>query len=115
MSTSYIQALETFMEIAISQEYALLRAKLELVRVKWMKVRPACTAKGMKTIVIRFFMKEPLKREEKSRTLVGNLLMRYMAARKVSSQYLSGMLVWASKDRSTSTIWRCLCSADPFC
>jgi hypothetical protein len=57
MSTTYIQALETFMEIAISQEYSLLRAKLELVRVEWMMVRSACTTKGTKATIVRFFMK----------------------------------------------------------
>jgi hypothetical protein len=45
------------MEIAISQEYSLLRAKLELVRVEWMMVRSACTTKGTKATIVRFFMK----------------------------------------------------------
>jgi hypothetical protein len=50
------------METTVSQEYALLRVKLELVRVEWMKVRLACTTKGMKTTIVRFFMKELLNR-----------------------------------------------------
>jgi hypothetical protein len=62
MSTNYIETLEIFMDIAISQEYALFGAKLELVHVEWMKVRPTCTTKGTKTTVVRFFMIEPLKR-----------------------------------------------------
>jgi hypothetical protein len=50
------------MEVAITQEHALLRAKLKLVCVEWTKIRPTRTTKGTKTTTIKFFMKEPLKR-----------------------------------------------------
>jgi hypothetical protein len=50
------------MESAITQEFTLLRVKLELVRVERTKVGPICTTKGTKTTIITFFMKETLKR-----------------------------------------------------
>jgi hypothetical protein len=50
------------MEIAISQEYALLRAKLKLVSVERTNIRPTCTTKDTKVTIVGFFMKEALKR-----------------------------------------------------
>jgi hypothetical protein len=47
-------------------------------------------------------------------TLLGRQLIKYTVVRKASSQYLSGIDAYARRDRPTSTICRCLCSAGWF-
>jgi hypothetical protein len=42
-------------------------------------------------------------------------LTRYMAVKKASSQKFNGMDAYAIRVNPTSTMWRCLRSAEPFC
>jgi hypothetical protein len=49
------------------------------------------------------------------RSFVGSKLMRKVAVRKAPSQYFEGMDKLARRAIPTSTIWRCLLSAEPFC
>jgi hypothetical protein len=48
-------------------------------------------------------------------TQLGRWLIKNTIVRKASSENLRGMEVWERSERPTSTIWWCLCLADPFC
>jgi hypothetical protein len=59
-----IETLKPFMQGVVPQEYALLGAELELMRVERSQIQPASTAKCTKPTVVCFFLEQTLKRRK---------------------------------------------------